>query len=82
MVSGIKEADAYWGQGKMETELKLWVWDRDRGNWRDDSASSEPGPLPPLWAAASFILLGPKGGKFPHLGWKSCGGGGGAGVGD
>ena len=35
MVSGIKEADAYWGQGKMETELKLWVWDRDRGNWRE-----------------------------------------------
>lgn len=66
MVSGIKEADAYWGQGKMEAELKLWV--RGRGNWRDDSISSEPGPLPPLWAAASFILLSPKGGKFPHLG--------------
>lgn len=76
MLSGGKEADAYGGQGKMEVELKLRVWGRagaGRGNWRDESASSEPGPLPPRWAAASFILLSPKGGKFPHLGWKSWG---------
>lgn len=36
-------------------------------------AGSEPGSLPPTWAAASFILLGPKGGKYPHLGWESWG---------
>ena len=69
MVSGLKEADA---SLKMEGELKLWVWGRGRENWRVDSASPEPGPLPPLWADASFILS-PKGGKFPHLGWESWG---------
>lgn len=69
-MSGGWEADAYWGQEKMEAELKLWAggvgWD-----WRDDSISSQPAPLPPTWAAASFILLSLKGGKYLHLGWES-----------
>lgn len=70
MESRGREADAYLGKEKMETELKLWWRVRRRGGQRDDSASSEPDPLPPTWAAASFILLHPWGGKYPHMGWK------------
>lgn len=37
----------------------------------DDSAALEPDPLPPTWVSASFILLHPWGGKYPHMGWES-----------